>query len=123
MPSKDLGVVGSRHGGAEYDVGMACEHLGGRMQHDVGTRFQRSLQQRSREGALSTTKQRFGVRDTGPSVGRSATSMVGLVGDSIHTTSAPSAAARTSLVSATLTRRTCQPYLWARRSMACATPR
>ena len=58
---------------------------------------------------LSTTKSTLSGM-LRPSVGRSATSIVGLAGDSIHTTSASSAAAKTSVVSAMLTRRTCPPY-------------
>ena len=59
---------------------------------------------------LSTTKIALSGR-LRPSAGRSATSIVGFAGDSIHTTSAPSAAANTSVVSAMLTRRTWPPYL------------
>ena len=70
---------------------------------------------------LSTTNRQLWARLL-PRVGRSAISIVGLVGDSIQTISAVSAAARTSGVSATLTRRTCQPYLEARRSTASRTP-
>ena len=57
---------------------------------------------------LSTTN-RARSGSAAPIAGRSATSIVGLVGDSIQTRSAPSAACSTSAVSATFTRRTVQP--------------
>jgi len=71
---------------------------------------------------LSTTS-RTRPASASPRRGRSAISMVGLVGDSTQTRSAPSAAASTSSVSAMSTRRTVQPDLAARVSIAAATPR
>jgi len=40
------------HDGAQYDIGMAREQLGCRMQHDICTGVQRSLQQWRREGVV-----------------------------------------------------------------------
>ena len=104
-----VGATGIRRGGdhgAEEDVAVAGEVLGHRVHDDVGAELERPLEQGGGEGVVDDGRARRARGPRPSSVGRSATSSSGLVGDSSQSRSAPSRAASTASVSATSTRRT-----------------
>ena len=104
------------HQQTEQRVGVPGQELRSRVQHQIGADVEGPLQQGSGERAVHNVL--TCPRRAPQMAGRSATSISGFVGDSSQTRSAPSAAASTSSVFATSTRRTSVPSREARSSAA-----